>query len=147
LTCWSTTPPSTPVRTAGPFDEIEVADWDRVMAVNLRGPWLSAKDCAAARRDGGGAIINGASATVMSGSLLWAHYVASKSALIGLARELGDDGVRVNELAPGFTLTDASRELIEDAETTESPAERSSAPLSRRTSSVPPSSSPPKPAR
>jgi NAD(P)-dependent dehydrogenase (short-subunit alcohol dehydrogenase family) len=104
-----------------PFDQIEVADWDRVMAVNLRGPWLSAKACAAALRDGGGAIINVASATVMSGSPLWAHYVASKSALIGLtrvmARELGDDGVRVNALAPGFTLTDASRELIEDAET------------------------------
>jgi NAD(P)-dependent dehydrogenase (short-subunit alcohol dehydrogenase family) len=104
-----------------PFDEIEVADWDRVMAVNLRGPWLCAKACAAALRDGGGAIVNVASATVMSGSPLWAHYVASKSALIGLsrvmARELGDDGVRVNALAPGFTLTAASRELIEDAET------------------------------
>jgi NAD(P)-dependent dehydrogenase (short-subunit alcohol dehydrogenase family) len=104
-----------------PFDQIDVADWDRVMAVNLRGPWLSAKACAAALRYGGGAIINVASATVMSGSPLWAHYVASKSALIGLtrvmARELGDDGVRVNALAPGFTLTDASRELIEDAET------------------------------
>jgi NAD(P)-dependent dehydrogenase (short-subunit alcohol dehydrogenase family) len=103
-----------------PFDQIEVADWDRVMAVNLRGPWLCAKACSAALRDGGGAIVNVASATVMSGSPLWAHYVASKSALIGLsrvmARELGDDGVRVNALAPGFTLTDASRELIDDAE-------------------------------
>jgi NAD(P)-dependent dehydrogenase (short-subunit alcohol dehydrogenase family) len=102
-----------------PFDEIPVADWDRVMAVNLRGPWLCAKACAAALRDGGGAIVNVASATVMSGSPLWAHYVASKSALIGLsrvmARELGDDGVRVNTLAPGFTLTEASRDLIPDA--------------------------------
>ncbi len=103
-----------------PFDEIEVAEWDRVMAVNLRGPWLCAKACAPALRDGGGSIVNVASATVMSGSPLWAHYVASKSALIGLsrvmARELGDDGVRVNTLAPGFTLTEASRELIPDAE-------------------------------
>jgi NAD(P)-dependent dehydrogenase (short-subunit alcohol dehydrogenase family) len=104
-----------------PFDQIEVADWDRVMAVNLRGPWLCAKACAdALRRSGGGAIINVASATVMSGSPLWAHYVASKSALIGLsrvmARELGDDGVRVNALAPGFTLTEASRELIGGAD-------------------------------
>jgi NAD(P)-dependent dehydrogenase (short-subunit alcohol dehydrogenase family) len=103
-----------------PFDEIPVADWDRVMAVNLRGPWLCAKACAAGLRAGGGAIVNVSSATVMSGSPLWAHYVASKSALIGLtrvlARELGDDGVRVNALAPGFTLTDASRDLIDDAE-------------------------------
>jgi NAD(P)-dependent dehydrogenase (short-subunit alcohol dehydrogenase family) len=103
-----------------PFDEIEVADWDRVMAVNLRGPWLCAKACAPALRDGGGAIVNVASATVMSGSPMWAHYVASKSALIGLsrvmARELGADGVRVNAVAPGFTLTEASRDLIPDAE-------------------------------
>jgi NAD(P)-dependent dehydrogenase (short-subunit alcohol dehydrogenase family) len=104
-----------------PFDEIDVVEWDRVMAVNLRGPWLCAKACAPALRDGGGAIVNVASATVMSGSPLWAHYVASKSALIGLsrvmARELGDHGVRVNALAPGFTLTDASRDLIPDADT------------------------------
>jgi NAD(P)-dependent dehydrogenase (short-subunit alcohol dehydrogenase family) len=66
-------------------------------------------------------IVNVASATVLSGSPLWAHYVASKGGLIALsrvmARELGDHGVRVNTLAPGFTLTQASRELIDDAET------------------------------
>ena len=105
-----------------PFDEIEVAEWDRVMAVNLRGPWLCSKACAAALRASGfgGSIVNVASATVLSGSPLWAHYVASKGALIALsrvmARELGEAGVRVNALAPGFTLTDASRELIDDAD-------------------------------
>ncbi len=103
------------------FDEIAAADWERVMAVNLRGPWLCSKACADALRARRGAIVNVASATVFSGSPLWAHYVASKGALIALsrvmARELGDDGVRVNTLAPGFTLTEASRELIEDAET------------------------------
>ena len=104
-----------------PFDEIAVADWDRVMAVNVRGPWLCARACAAALRSAGdrGAIVNVSSATVLSGSPLWAHYVASKSALIGLtrvlARELGEHGVRVNVLAPGFTLTAASRDLIDDA--------------------------------
>jgi NAD(P)-dependent dehydrogenase (short-subunit alcohol dehydrogenase family) len=105
-----------------PFDEIEVDEWDRVMAVNLRGPWLCAKACAGPMRErGAGAIVNVSSATVLSGSPMWAHYVASKSALLGLtrvmARELGDDGIRVNALAPGFTLTEASRELIDDAET------------------------------
>jgi len=103
-----------------PFDEIEVADWDRVMAVNVRGPWLCAKACAPALRASSGAIVNVASATVLSGSPLWAHYVTSKGAVVALtrvlARELGADGVRVNTLAPGFTLTDASREMIEDAE-------------------------------
>jgi NAD(P)-dependent dehydrogenase (short-subunit alcohol dehydrogenase family) len=57
----------------------------------------------------------------MSGSPQWAHYVASKAGLIGLtrtmARELGARDIRVNAIAPGFTLTDASRSLIDDAET------------------------------
>ena len=101
-------------------DVTREADWDRVMAVNLRGPWLCARACANALRERGGAIVNVASATVLSGSPLWAHYVASKGGVIGLtrvlARELGDHDVRVNALAPGFTLTDASLELIEDAE-------------------------------
>ena len=104
--------------TRAPFHELTEAEWDRVMAVNLKGPWLCAKHCTV--RDGG-AIINVSSATVLSGSPQWAHYVASKAALLGLtrvmARELGERGVRVNALAPGFTLTDASRELIDDAET------------------------------
>lgn len=105
-----------------PFDRIDAAEWDRVMDVNVRGTWLCAKACAPQLRlSASGAIINLASATVLSGSPMWAHYVASKGAVIALtrvlARELGADGVRVNALAPGFTLTDASRELIDDAET------------------------------
>jgi NAD(P)-dependent dehydrogenase (short-subunit alcohol dehydrogenase family) len=71
------------------------------------------------QRRGRGKIVNIASATVFSGSPLWAHYVASKGAVIALtrtmAREAGDHGITVNALAPGFTLTDASLGLIEDA--------------------------------
>ncbi len=104
------------------FEEIAVEEWDRVMATNVRGPWLCARACVPAMRArGGGAIVNISSATVLSGSPLLAHYVASKGALIALtrvmARELGEDGIRVNAIAPGFTLTDASRALLEDAET------------------------------
>jgi NAD(P)-dependent dehydrogenase (short-subunit alcohol dehydrogenase family) len=103
------------------FEEIELEEWDRVMAVNVRGPWLCAQACVPAMRErGGGAIVNIASATVLSGSPLLAHYVASKGALIAmtrvLARELGDDAIRVNAIAPGFTLTDASRGSLENAE-------------------------------
>jgi NAD(P)-dependent dehydrogenase (short-subunit alcohol dehydrogenase family) len=106
--------------TRAPFYELEESEWDRVMAVNLKGPWLCAKHLVPRMPDGG-AIINVSSATVFSGSPDWAHYVASKAALIGLtrtmARELGGRGIRVNTLAPGFTLTDASRDLIAGAET------------------------------
>jgi NAD(P)-dependent dehydrogenase (short-subunit alcohol dehydrogenase family) len=103
-----------------PFWELDASEWDRVMAVNLKGPWLCAKACAPHLRERGGAIVNVSSASVLSGSPLFAHYVASKGGLIALtramARELGDVGVRVNAVAPGFTLTEASRALVADAE-------------------------------
>jgi NAD(P)-dependent dehydrogenase (short-subunit alcohol dehydrogenase family) len=103
-----------------PFWELDEAEWDRVLDVNLKGAWLCAKAVfPAMRRRGRGKMINVASATVFSGSPLWAHYVASKGGVIALtrtmAREAGDHGITVNALAPGFTLTDASLGLIEDA--------------------------------
>lgn len=94
-----------------PFEEIDEAEWDRVMAVNTKGVWLCCRAVVPSmRRAGGGSIVNIASGTVFNGSPTRVHYVASKAALIGitrvLARELGDDNIRVNTVAPGNTLSE-----------------------------------------
>lgn len=102
-----------------PFWEIDEEIWDRVMAVNVKGIWQMSKSAAPQMFEGGGRIINIASATFYSGSPGWLHYVASKGATIGMtrsmARELGDYNVTVNAIAPGFTLTDASLNMMDDA--------------------------------
>jgi NAD(P)-dependent dehydrogenase (short-subunit alcohol dehydrogenase family) len=102
------------------FEEIDEEVWDRVMAVNVKGVWQASRFCAPLMRAaGGGSIINIASATVFSGSPQWMHYVASKGAVIAMSRtmakELGRDDIRVNVLAPGFTMTEASLGLIDNA--------------------------------
>ena len=93
------------------FEEIDEGEWDRVMAVNVKGVWLCCRAVAPAmRRRGGGSIVNIASGTVFHGQGLRLHYVASKSAVIGvtrvLSRELGGDNIRVNAVAPGNTLSE-----------------------------------------
>ena len=101
----------------GAFYELDEGEWDRVMAVNVKGTWLCASACVGVMREQGtGAIVNIASTTAINGSAGFAHYVASKGAVIALtrsmAREVGPLGIRVNVIAPGFTLTEASRELF-----------------------------------
>lgn len=104
-----------------PFMEIPESDWDKAMAVNVKGVWQVSRAIAPLMQDQGvGSIINIASATVFSGSPEWMHYVASKGAVIAMSRvmakELGGDNIRVNVIAPGFTLTEASYGHIEDAQ-------------------------------
>ncbi len=103
-----------------PFFEIDVGEWDRLMNVNVKGAFLCSKAVYPHLKRRGGKIVNIASATVFSGSPLWMHYVASKGAVIAMtrvmARELGEHGINVNAIAPGFTLTEASRAAIEDAD-------------------------------
>jgi NAD(P)-dependent dehydrogenase (short-subunit alcohol dehydrogenase family) len=91
--------------------EIEAELWDRVMAVNLRGPFLMVKHVAPhMQAQGYGKIINIGSGTAYRGIPWMLHYVTSKGGITAftraLARELGDHGIRVNTLAPGFTLSD-----------------------------------------
>lgn len=104
--------------TRSPLEDIEPDEWDHVMAVNLKGPWLVVRACSPYLPDGG-RVINISSATVYSGSEQWAHYVASKGGLIALtrvmAKELGRRGITANAIAPGFTLTEASYGLVDGA--------------------------------
>ena len=100
------------------FWDIDPDEWDKVMAVNVKGAWLASAETYK-RMNEGGSIINIASATFFSGSPLWMHYVASKGAVVGMtrvmAREAGAKNVTVNAIAPGFTLTEASLAQIDDA--------------------------------
>ena len=93
------------------FMELEEEEWDRLLAVNLKGPWLCARAVFPHMKErGSGKIINIASGTVFGGGGSRPHYVASKAGIIGLtrnlAREIGKFGINVNTLAPGSTLTD-----------------------------------------
>jgi NAD(P)-dependent dehydrogenase (short-subunit alcohol dehydrogenase family) len=102
-----------------PFWEIPAREWDRVLAVNVVGPWLCAKAALSLLREsGGGAIVNLASEVAFTGSPGLAHYVSSKGALVSLtrlmARELGPDRIRVNAVAPGYIPTEGARDLAPD---------------------------------
>ncbi len=93
---------------------ITEAEWDEVLAVNLKGYFLCARAAAPAlRASGRGRIVNVASITFHLGFPNLLDYVASKGGIIGftrsLARELGPDGVTVNAIAPGAFRTDAEK--------------------------------------
>ena len=95
----------------GRIETIDPEEWDRLMAVNLRGLFLCCRAVLPTlRRQKSGKIITIASGTVFAGAPGRIHYVTSKAATIGftrtLAREVGDDNINVNCLAPGNTLSE-----------------------------------------
>jgi 3-oxoacyl-[acyl-carrier protein] reductase len=101
-----------------PFYEIDPEVWDKVMTVNVKGPWL----CTRAvfpymKQQGKGKIINLSSETFFTGSHGFVHYVASKGGVVGLTRalavELGPHNININAIAPGFTDTEASRSIAD----------------------------------
>jgi 3-oxoacyl-[acyl-carrier protein] reductase len=100
-----------------PFWEIPVEEWDRLMAVNLRGPWLLTGALLPALRAAHAAsIVNVASDAAWMGRPGYLHYIASKSGVAGMthsmARELGGDDIRVNSISPGPTYTEVPRGTV-----------------------------------
>jgi NAD(P)-dependent dehydrogenase (short-subunit alcohol dehydrogenase family) len=104
-----------------PFEEIDPAEWRRVMEVNTLGIFLCCRALLPAMKArGGGRIVNISSGVAFKGNPGMAHYVASKGAVVSLTRalatELGPCNILVNSVAPGFTLSEGvleNPELIE----------------------------------
>ena len=95
-----------------PFEELTVEEWDLAFAVNVRGTWLCCRAVAPTMKaQRSGKIVNTSSMTVPSGIPGFLHYVASKSAIVGLtralARELGEWGICVNTITPDYVPHDA----------------------------------------
>jgi 3-oxoacyl-[acyl-carrier protein] reductase len=102
----------------GRFEDIDEAEWDACMAVNIKGIWNCCRAVVPVMRQGGagGSIINISSLAAIYGTPFTLHYTVSKAAVIGitrgLARELGKDWIRVNTIAPGCVLTEGTDEFF-----------------------------------
>ena len=96
------------------YDEITPEVWDRMMAINVRGTWLTVRAIGPLMLQGG-SIVTVSSDTIYWGPPKLLHYVTSKSAIIGmtrsLARELGERAIRVNCLLPGLTMGEATKDI------------------------------------
>jgi len=98
----------------GPFWEMSVEEFDKAIAVNVRGSWLCAKAVAPhMQKQKSGKIINISSNVALTGNPNYIHYVTSKGALIAMtramAKELGDWNICVNTVSPGFVVTEGRK--------------------------------------
>jgi 3-oxoacyl-[acyl-carrier protein] reductase len=97
-----------------PVDEIVSADWDKILAVNIKGVFLCSKAVIPyMKKQGGGKIVNMASTVAFSGLPQFIHYTTSKGGVVtltrGLATALGEFNINVNAVAPGLIMTEAMR--------------------------------------
>jgi NAD(P)-dependent dehydrogenase (short-subunit alcohol dehydrogenase family) len=104
-----------------PFTEIPLDEWRQVMDVNVASMFITCRAVVPVMREhGAGKIVNISSGTPFRGVPFLLHYVTSKGAIVALtralAKELGQDGIHVNCVAPGFTMSDgvkANPEVVE----------------------------------
>ncbi|GAB5450391.1 MAG: 3-oxoacyl-ACP reductase FabG [Halioglobus sp.] len=99
------------------FEQLDEAQWDAAMTVNVKGTWQASKAVTEhLRAAGGGSIINISSLAAVFGLPYGLDYVASKAAVIGMtramARELGGDNIRVNAVAPSAVMTEGTEEFF-----------------------------------
>ncbi|KUI28996.1 SDR family NAD(P)-dependent oxidoreductase [Mycobacterium sp. GA-2829] len=109
----------------GKFAEITDEQWDRVMAVNLRGPFICTQEVLPDMVDAAwGRIVNISSSSAQGGQSRMAAYVSSKAGVIGftkaLALELGPKGITVNTIPPGMVVTPMLEKAIEEGRFTAS---------------------------
>ncbi len=101
----------------GPIDTVTEEDWDEIMGVNLKGPFLVSQEVLPFMvENNGGRIINIASVSGLYGGPTTAHYAASKAGLISLTQVLArwgaEHGILVNSISPGIIETDLTREEL-----------------------------------
>jgi len=101
------------------YDEIPVDEWREVIDVNTTGVFICCQEVVPYMTDQGhGSVVNVSSAVIYGGITGYPHYVTSKGALPAMTRaiatEVGDDGVRINAVAPGLVTSDASQQLDEE---------------------------------
>jgi NAD(P)-dependent dehydrogenase (short-subunit alcohol dehydrogenase family) len=104
-----------------PFTEIPLEEWRRVMDVNVASMFMTCRAVVPVMREqGSGAIVNISSGTPFRGVPFLLHYVTSKGAIVAftraLAKELGKDSIRVNCVAPGFTMSEGVKQHPEVVE-------------------------------